>query len=95
MTGKLAPLPKITPSVVKMMVESEARPYAELANAYATYNPTKLALAVEQHTATFAAVRFVVAECLAHRISGTYDTRSSMYTEAHDCVWQRHHSFFL
>ncbi|KXZ54866.1 hypothetical protein GPECTOR_4g938 [Gonium pectorale] len=53
--GALQPLPKFTSSCVKHVIDAEARPYNELAAAYAARNGDKLRRAAEQHGAVFAA----------------------------------------
>ncbi|GFR52513.1 hypothetical protein Agub_g15070, partial [Astrephomene gubernaculifera] len=53
--GQLLPLPKFTSPAVRHVIESEARPYNDLATAAASRNAERLRRVVEQHSALFAA----------------------------------------
>ncbi|GIL55062.1 hypothetical protein Vafri_10707 [Volvox africanus] len=53
--GQLLPLPKYTSACVRHVIDSEGRPYNELAAAYALRNAEKLRRAADQHLAIFAA----------------------------------------
>ncbi|KAG2490918.1 hypothetical protein HYH03_010831 [Edaphochlamys debaryana] len=53
--GQLLTLPKFTSSTVRHLVESEARPYNELATAYGSRNAERLRRVADQHATVFAA----------------------------------------
>ncbi|GLC41581.1 hypothetical protein PLESTB_000699900 [Pleodorina starrii] len=90
--GGLLHLPKYTSSCVRHVIDSEARPYNELASAYASRNADRLRRVADQHTATFAAdnnlglVRQVVASLAVRsiqRLTQTFLTLSLTDIAAH------------
>lgn len=55
--GQLLPLPKFTSSCVRHVIDSEGRPYNDLATAYCTRNAARLRRVAEQHMDHFGVVR--------------------------------------
>ncbi len=51
--GSVPQLPKFTPSKVRQVVENEARPYQDLAQAYASHNSERLRKTREHHLQTY------------------------------------------
>lgn len=55
LSGSVPALPKVVPQPVRIMIESDARPYSDLASAYTSHKIDKLVRTVDQHAQVFAA----------------------------------------
>ena len=60
LSGGMLALPKFTPVRVKSAAEQDSKAYSDLVAAYGSHSAEKLRKCIEQHAATFNAVRGTV-----------------------------------